>query len=175
MFSPTGHPRWRWVSFFINTDLEKCSIASLTHQWIICSEWVPSEWAQTADKNITIIHTTPVHQLLSFEVKSFIKTFELLSRRLTRFFMEARFRHWIKNWKGNCNFLSHNSHFFLRMTRLYLAILTFIPTILTFFPHGSDFFSENISVFPSPSKLDFHSQLRVYITQFWHNSDFFHK
>ncbi len=25
---------------------------------------------QTADKNITIIHTTPVHQLMSYEVKS---------------------------------------------------------------------------------------------------------
>ncbi len=30
--------------FFIRTDLEKCSIPSLSHQWILCSEWVPSEW-----------------------------------------------------------------------------------------------------------------------------------
>ncbi len=34
----------RWVCFFIWTDLEKCSIISLSHQWILCSEWVPSEW-----------------------------------------------------------------------------------------------------------------------------------
>ncbi len=40
-------------------------------------EWVPSEWE--SDKNITIIHTTPVHQLTSGEDKtsnkSSIKTF----------------------------------------------------------------------------------------------------
>ncbi len=29
---------------FIGTDLEKFSITSLAHQWILCSEWVPSEW-----------------------------------------------------------------------------------------------------------------------------------
>ncbi len=23
---------------------EKCSITSLVHQWILCSEWVPSDW-----------------------------------------------------------------------------------------------------------------------------------
>ncbi len=34
----------RWVCFFIRTDLEKCSISSLAHQWMLCSEWVPSEW-----------------------------------------------------------------------------------------------------------------------------------
>ncbi len=48
---------------FIRTDLEKFNITSLAHQWILCSEWVPSEWAQTADKNITI-HITPVQQLM---------------------------------------------------------------------------------------------------------------
>ncbi len=37
-------------------DLEKRCIISLAHQWILCSEWVPSEWVLTADKNITIIH-----------------------------------------------------------------------------------------------------------------------
>ncbi len=30
--------------FVSSSDLEKCSIASLSHQWILCSEWVPSEW-----------------------------------------------------------------------------------------------------------------------------------
>ncbi len=42
--SPSGHPR---DCFFpIRTDLEKFSITSLAHQWkwILCSEWVPSEW-----------------------------------------------------------------------------------------------------------------------------------
>ncbi len=29
---------------FIRTDLEKCSITSFANQWILCSEWVPSEW-----------------------------------------------------------------------------------------------------------------------------------
>ncbi len=29
---------------FIRTNLEKLSITSLAHQWILCSEWVPSEW-----------------------------------------------------------------------------------------------------------------------------------
>ncbi len=40
--------------FVSSSDLEKCSIASLAHQWMLCSEWVPSEWVQTADKNITL-------------------------------------------------------------------------------------------------------------------------
>ncbi len=39
-------------------------------QWILCSEWVPSEWVQTADENLTVLHTTPVHQLKSCEAKS---------------------------------------------------------------------------------------------------------
>ncbi len=50
------HPRCRWVCFFIRTNLEKC-----------CSAMDPLQWmgavrmrVQTADKNITIIHTTPV-------------------------------------------------------------------------------------------------------------------
>ncbi len=39
---------------------------------MLCSEWVPSEWE--SDKNITIIHTTPVHQLSSGEDKSWNKS-----------------------------------------------------------------------------------------------------
>ncbi len=38
-----GHPRSRFICVFIRTDLEKCSITLLAHQWIFCSEWVPSE------------------------------------------------------------------------------------------------------------------------------------
>ncbi len=30
--------------FVSSSDLERCSIPSLAHQWILCSEWVPSEW-----------------------------------------------------------------------------------------------------------------------------------
>ncbi len=44
IYSPLGHPRCRWVCFFIWTVLEKCSITSHAHQWMLCSEWVPSEW-----------------------------------------------------------------------------------------------------------------------------------
>ncbi len=44
MYSSSSHPICRWVCFFIRTDLEKCSITSLAHQWILCSEWVLSEW-----------------------------------------------------------------------------------------------------------------------------------
>ncbi len=39
---------------------------------MLCSEWVPSEWE--SDKNITIIHTTPVHQLSSGEDKRWNKS-----------------------------------------------------------------------------------------------------
>ncbi len=37
---PLGHPKRKWVCFFIGTDLEKFSITSLAQQWILCSEWV---------------------------------------------------------------------------------------------------------------------------------------
>ncbi len=65
MCSPSNHSRCRRVS---SSDLEKCSITSLAHQW----KWMGAVRmrVQTADKNITIIHTTPVHQLTSWEVKS---------------------------------------------------------------------------------------------------------
>ncbi len=45
------------------TDLEKCNITSLAHQWILCSEWVPSEskWFQSS-----------YSQLTSCEAKSFV-------------------------------------------------------------------------------------------------------
>ncbi len=44
MFSASGHPRWERVCFFTETELEKFSITAIAHQWILCSEWVPSEW-----------------------------------------------------------------------------------------------------------------------------------
>ncbi len=78
---PSGHPRCRWVCFFIWTDLEKCSITSLAHQWMLCSEWVPSEWeSKQMIKTIhTIIPTSPVHQLMSWEAKNCIQTNPSLS------------------------------------------------------------------------------------------------
>ncbi len=42
--------------------MEKCVTASVSQQWMLCSEWVPSEWE--SDKNIT---RTPIHQLTSGE------------------------------------------------------------------------------------------------------------
>ncbi len=54
--------------FLSSSDFEKCSIASLAHQWI----WMGTVRmrVKTADKNITIIHTTSVQQLTSCEAKS---------------------------------------------------------------------------------------------------------
>ncbi len=70
MSPPSVHPRCRWVCFFIR-------FGEMSQQWMLCSEWVPSEWE--SDKNITIIHTPPVRQLTSGEDKSSnkssIKTF----------------------------------------------------------------------------------------------------
>ncbi len=49
--SPSDHPRY---SLFLH---QVCR--NVSQQWMLCSEWVPSEWE--SDKNITIKHTTPVH------------------------------------------------------------------------------------------------------------------
>ncbi len=56
MYSPTINSRYIWVCLFIGTDLEKLSIASLARQWIICSEWVPSEWECLFQINIFSLH-----------------------------------------------------------------------------------------------------------------------
>ncbi len=69
LFKGIGHPKmkicWQFthpqamqdVDEFVSfrSDLEKFTITSLAHQWILCGEWVPSEWVQI-HKNITIIH-----------------------------------------------------------------------------------------------------------------------
>ncbi len=61
-------PRFSLVCFFIR-------FGEMCHS-IICSSMDPLQWmgavrmrVQTADKNITIIHTTPVHQITSWEDK----------------------------------------------------------------------------------------------------------
>ncbi len=58
IYSPSGHPRCRWVCFFIGTDLVKSS------------EWVPSEGESKRLIQTTVIHTTPVHQLMFCEEKN---------------------------------------------------------------------------------------------------------
>ncbi len=47
-------------------NLEKCSITSLAHQWIICCEWVPSEWG--SKQLIKKHHNNPHHSSPSCEV-----------------------------------------------------------------------------------------------------------
>ncbi len=51
-----------------SSDLEKCSISSVSAMDAL--QWMGAVRIQTADKNISIIHTTPVHQLTSSEDKS---------------------------------------------------------------------------------------------------------
>ncbi len=70
IYSPPGHPRCRWVCFFIRTDLKKFSFTSLAHQWILSVNGCHQNERQTADKNITVIHKTTVHQLMSCELTS---------------------------------------------------------------------------------------------------------
>ncbi len=55
--------------FTLITDL-KCSITSVAHQWMLCSEWVPSEWESKQLIIKTSQSSTPVHQTTSCEVES---------------------------------------------------------------------------------------------------------
>ncbi len=73
-YSPSGHPRYRWVWLFIRTNCAKLL-------FITCSPMDPLQWmgavrmrVQTADNNITSNphHSSPVHQLTSCEVKSYV-------------------------------------------------------------------------------------------------------
>ncbi len=71
MFWPSGHPRCRWVCIFIGTDLEKISITSHAHQWILCNEWVPSEWEPIQlMKTSQVVDMTPVHLFISCKAHS---------------------------------------------------------------------------------------------------------
>ncbi len=89
--------------------------------------------------------------------------------------MEALFLHWIKNKKGNCDFLSHNSDFFLSQLRVYISQskLSYKYTILTFFLRIviSPVLRRKKTVLRITSLIshnsDFNSQLQVYITQLW--------
>ncbi len=70
MYSLFGHLRCRWVCFFIGTDMEKFIITLLPHQWIICSEWVPSEWESKHHNNpqVGLIH----YKLTSCKAKRWV-------------------------------------------------------------------------------------------------------
>ncbi len=53
----------------LSTYLEKCSITSLAHQWILCSEWVPSEWeSKQLIKTSQESTSNPHHSGLSIKV-----------------------------------------------------------------------------------------------------------
>ncbi len=65
MCSLSGHPRRRFTVS-----------ASVSQQWMLCSEWVPSEWE--SDKNKTIIHQLTSGEDKSWN-KSIIKSFYLKS------------------------------------------------------------------------------------------------
>ncbi len=80
------HPQVQEIDEFVSSsDLEKCSIPSLAHQWILCSEWVPSEWESKQLIKTTVIHTTPVHQFTSCKVKScmFVRNKPIIKMFLT--------------------------------------------------------------------------------------------
>ncbi len=68
MCSPSGQVVDEFVS---SSEQIWRNLVSLAHQRVLCSEWVPSEWE--SKKNITIIHTTPVHQLTSCEAKNCVR------------------------------------------------------------------------------------------------------
>ncbi len=53
-------------------------VRSCSHGCIMGLSYNLNTRVQTADKNITIIHTTPVHQLMSWEEKSWNKSIILL-------------------------------------------------------------------------------------------------
>ncbi len=47
------------------TDLEKFSITSLAHRWILCSEWLPSEWESKQLLNASQRSTSNPHDSIS--------------------------------------------------------------------------------------------------------------
>ncbi len=54
--------------FVSSSDLEKCSIISVAHQWMLCSEWVPSEWESKQLLKHHNIHSNPHHSSPSVNV-----------------------------------------------------------------------------------------------------------
>ncbi len=70
--------------FVSSLDLEKLSITSLAHQWILSSEWVPSEWESKLIKLSWLkLHNNPHHSSPSVNVlfirNKYIKAFLTLN------------------------------------------------------------------------------------------------
>ncbi len=63
----------RWDCFF------RFKEKYITHQWILCNEWVPSEFKQLKQ----VIIMTTVHQLTSCEVKSWVRNKTIIRSFLT--------------------------------------------------------------------------------------------
>ncbi len=91
MYSASDHPRCRWVS---SSQIWWNLAFSVT-----CSPVDPLQWmgavrmrVQTADKNITIIHTTPVHQLMSCEEKSCV----FVRNKSIKTFLNSNCCFWLK-------------------------------------------------------------------------------
>ncbi len=108
MYSPSGHPICRWVCLFFRTDLEKCSITSLAHQWMLCSEWVPSEWeSKQMIKTLQSSTSNPHHSRTSVNVL-WSQKLKLANPSLRRFSFK-----WVlfdKIWVHNNAFSSEKVH-----------------------------------------------------------------
>ncbi len=81
------------------------------YHYITCSPMDPLQWmgavrmrVQTADKNITIIHTTPVHQLTSYELKScmFIRNKLIKTFQTSNCFFQLKSIILFPQWKSHC-------------------------------------------------------------------------
>ncbi len=107
MYSPSGQDVDTLVS---SAGMIWRNVASLAHQWVLCSEWVPSEWeSKQLIKNKTIIHKTAVHQLTFCEIKScvfvinksVIKTFLALNCIQLKYCMSPLSIMFIFQWKSS--------------------------------------------------------------------------
>ncbi len=58
-------------------DVVEFGLASFAHQWMLCSEWVPSEWESKQlikhNNNPQVILTTPVHQIREVKISIFLR------------------------------------------------------------------------------------------------------
>ncbi len=89
IFKGIVHPKMKicLMSLFLHQICRNVA-SSVAQQWMLCSEWVPSEWESKQlikTHNPQVIHTTPVHQLTSGEDKSctFIRNKSIIKTFLT--------------------------------------------------------------------------------------------
>ncbi len=92
IYSPSEHPRYRWDVSSWEQILEKCSIPSLAHQWILCM-FLSVVW--------TLILTAPIHcrgsigeqvcQICSHEETN--STTSWIRLRVSKF--SAKFKFWV--------------------------------------------------------------------------------